>query len=93
MIEPSVLVTHDCPQFIANKFFGIGWDDKTITRSSLGMFYNIHRPKFHFFGHHHVNFIETVGDTTFVCLNELSYVDFDEVNMKIVQFKKIGRTI
>lgn len=68
-VRPEIVISHDCPDSVRRKLFGIY--DKTATSFALQMMLNEHRPKLWVFGHHHQSRTEVIGLTTFVCLDEL----------------------
>lgn len=68
-VSPDIVITHDCPDSIRKKFFGIY--DKSITSTGLQACLEIHQPKLWIFGHHHQSIKQTVENTEFVCLAEL----------------------
>ena len=78
--KPDFVVTHTAPASIIpsipfKRIFG----DKIYgsrTESMLEEMYKIHQPKTWIFGHFHVDWTQTIGKTKFICLNELSYIDF-----------------
>ncbi|GAF77423.1 unnamed protein product, partial [marine sediment metagenome] len=43
----------------------------------LQQLYKYHQPEYWFFGHFHINKIVHDAKTTFICLDELEYMDFD----------------
>lgn len=71
-IKPEYVVSHDCPQFLANNLWGY---ESSATRKMLGAMYEIHQPKVWVFGHHHKSIDQVVGKTRFICLPELHYID------------------
>ncbi len=74
--QPEVMVTHDCPEVIANALFGgfkINVD--SITRQALDVALNAHAPKTWIFGHWHMNVDRVINGTRFICLGELSFID------------------
>mgnify|MGYP005613855377 CR=1 FL=1 len=66
--KPSVILTHDCPQYIAMLF---NIYDRSRTRNALQSLFEEYEPDSWFFGHHHRSFRTIVGNTTFRCLNQL----------------------
>lgn len=83
--KPSVMITHDAPAKITNEMFiqsGIckytnGKHIQTKTGQAFQSMFEIHQPKFWFFGHYHNTMQYKTGDTMFHCLGEMDYVDFD----------------
>lgn len=71
-VKPRIVVSHECPEGLAWKFFS--WyrgDLKSRTREALDAMRSIHKPELHVFGHWHHNIDEVVDGTRYVCLNEL----------------------
>jgi len=85
-IKPDVVMSHGCPLSISEqvgnpgvwKYFG--WEEKCITNTQYLLEYmlQIHQPELWLFGHYHRDWFHTVGSTTFVCIDELNYIDFNE---------------
>ena len=71
--KPNYVVSHDCPQSIAELFYDI--HDASITRQGLQRMLEIHQPSIWVFGHHHRHRDEKVGKTRFVCVEELQTFD------------------
>ena len=84
--KPDVVMSHGCPVSISERVGNpgvweyFGWAEKRVTNTQLLLEYMLqtHQPKLWLFGHYHRNWETTVGDTTFMCVDELSYVDFNE---------------
>jgi hypothetical protein len=68
------IVTHDCPQSFMY-LVGNRYAEPTRTRQFFDILFEQHRPALWIFGHHHVSIHREVLGTTFVCLNELEYID------------------
>lgn len=81
MVRPRVMITHDCPESIADSILRsrnrYKFDMPSRTRQALQGMLEIHRPEIFVFGHWHVDIDEVVGGTRFICLNELSYIDLE----------------
>ncbi len=89
--EVQVMLSHDCPSSVVDYVsspdilpkFGFGRNYTSATQILLDECFKVHNPKLWIFGHHHKNRMFKYGDTLFICLAELSYVDvtisFDEV--------------
>ena len=76
VVEPKVMVTHDCPQFLYGRIHEQVFNSKSITPEAFDrMFGSGHRPKLWVFGHHHKSFDEIIEGTRFVCLAELEVKD------------------
>ncbi len=91
--KPEILITHQTSQKIAKTMgldpdFAIdcGWNE-SFPNHFMGTFFDqifeIHQPKFWFFGHYHLNWIKKVDKTTFVCINQYEYVDFAKGEWKL----------
>lgn len=80
--KPDIVITHDCPRslypFMLNK---IGKPQgplyENATSHALETMRNFHQPKIHVFGHWHRSVDEQIGDTRFICLNELEPVTLE----------------
>lgn len=79
--KPEIMVTHDAPQIIAAEVIrpmlmqNYAKFEMTRTRQAFAQMLAIHQPKLWIFGHYHVSFDATYGDTRFICLAELEYKD------------------
>lgn len=81
MIKPEILVTHDCPEFLANEVMiplvnGIK-NFPSRTRDALDAMHHVHKPKIHLFGHWHYPLDIDYNGTRFICIPELSYIDLE----------------
>jgi predicted phosphodiesterase len=72
--RPRVMVTHDAPDSVI-KLLGPRSTNTTRTGSFLERMFQAHQPKIWIFGHWHVDCVEIVEGTKFVCLDELSFLD------------------
>lgn len=71
-IKPNVVITHDCPDFLASIYVGpTGKIFENITSWALGELWRIHQPKLWIHGHWHFSKTTKYGDTNFICLDEL----------------------
>lgn len=70
--QPKIMVTHDCPSSIKEKFFG--YTDKTLTNQGLQVMFEGHKPELWIFGHYHKSMDEVVDGTRFICLKELETI-------------------
>lgn len=83
VVRPSVMITHDCPSSVSYELFIktgkalSGKQFETRTAQALQAMFEIHQPKFWFFGHWHRTKQMTVNGTHFHCLGECDFVDFD----------------
>jgi hypothetical protein len=79
--KPEVVITHDCPESVANEIlaaFNIRKiEDGSRTRVALERMLAIHQPRLWLFGHWHVSLRFQRGRTTFQCLNELEFTDIE----------------
>lgn len=79
-ISPSVVVTHDCPETVADvigKHRGYKLDFPSRTCRTLDSMFHLHQPKLWIFGHWHVSLDQVVNGTRFICLNELQTIDIN----------------
>lgn len=90
--KPDIMITHDCPTLAAYHMFvksgkTIGGKSLHLTRTgeALQAMFEIHQPKFHFFGHWHHTASMDIDGTHFQCIGELDFVDFDFENMEYVK--------
>lgn len=71
-VKPDIVITHDCPEEICYLILGAGCQVyQNMTGYCLQELFNIHQPKFWYFGHHHKSWKMEVNGTTFQCLDEL----------------------
>ena len=71
-IKPDIMITHDCPDFLAAMYVGVnGRIYENITSWALGELYRIHQPKLWIHGHWHFSRTTIYGNTKFVCVGEL----------------------
>lgn len=74
-VKPQIVITHDCPVVMAHEIHSQHEWDKSKTRQALDAMFEVHKPDFWIFGHHHVNMTKDIQGTRFICLDELSFVD------------------
>jgi hypothetical protein len=75
-IKPRVMVTHDCPESIANHLFGTTkLDDPSRTRQALESMWVSHKPEVWIFGHWHDYRNTEILGTSFICLAELQTIE------------------
>lgn len=79
-VKPDLMVTHDCPNSVRDKILseggGIGYGKiQTKTGQALQTMLELHAPKTWIFGHWHMKLEYQIGDTKFICLSELGYID------------------
>lgn len=83
--KPRVMITHDCPTLAAYYMFFrsglITYGGNTMfltdTAEAFQKMFEAHRPEFWFFGHWHHSVSATYNGTTFLCLDELDYIDLN----------------
>lgn len=82
--KPRIMVTHDCPESIAEIMVGLGGvglklepEFASRTRQALQAMLEIHRPEIWLFGHWHVPFDQVINGTRFICLAELQAIDLE----------------
>jgi len=100
--KPEIVLAHECPgdhtgistlmfqkNFIPNR-----------TASALNQMWNNHKPKLWIFGHWHENKVYDAMGTTFICLDELDYVDYEieehignDISWNIVKLKEQMRKL
>ena len=68
-MKPEIIISHDCPKFLYQTFFGI--DGKSRTNQGLQACFEAFQPKMWVFGHHHKSKDEIIEGTRFICLAEL----------------------
>lgn len=86
MMKPKVVMSHGCPIFIKEKISNpdimrsFGWpeDMNSVTQQLLQDMWDVHQPELWIFGHFHRDWYHVEGNTTFICMKELGYLDFDE---------------
>jgi hypothetical protein len=85
--RPSIVLTHDAPTDVARLAWGharrFGAPNPAAefcpsrTTAFLARLLEQHAPRLWAFGHHHRDWKHREGETLFVCVGELSYVDID----------------
>ena len=87
LVKPKIMVTHTCPTKVARlignpgalKAFGFDPDTfGTNTQHLLQECFKYHQPDVWVYGHFHQNRTDIVNGTKFICLDELSFLDFTE---------------
>jgi hypothetical protein len=76
MVQPEVVISHDCPNIAAQKMFNKS--DNTATRQLLSGMLARWKPKLWLFGHWHESKSIIINNTRFVCLAELETFDSKE---------------
>lgn len=74
--KPRIMVTHDCPESIANHLFCAGkLHDPSRTRQAFDSMWQSHKPEIWVFGHWHDYRNTEILDTRFICLAELQTIE------------------
>lgn len=68
---PDYIVTHDCPDYIAQLLIGDGHRFNTRMGQLFNQLWQNHKPKLWIFGHYHVKLDKEINGTRFICLPEL----------------------
>lgn len=80
-LKPSVVVTHECPESVADQlmaaFNKTKFEDRSRTRQALEVMLYHHQPKLWVFGHWHHSAMFKMAGCHFVCLNELEHLDVE----------------
>ena len=95
VMQPKIMVTHECPESIAElmvgsvdpktKMFSPGKLDPRFasrTRQAFQSMFELYQPKLWVYGHWHVPFDRVINGTRFVCLPELACMDIDTENLE-----------
>jgi len=82
--KSEVIISHDCPQFIAENFKLIY--DRSITRNLLDSMVFVRKPRLVIFGHHHRPFLQEFKGTEFrgLGIDEHITLDITKNNVKVV---------
>lgn len=72
---PSMVITHDCPSSLTTEMGSTF--PTTFTQKLLEDMYLLWQPDFWIFGHWHQDKVIDKKKTQFICLNKLSYIDWD----------------
>lgn len=79
--KPRVMVTHECPESIADAlmshFNKTKMNFPSRTRQAFEIMRQINPPELWVFGHWHHSFDQVLDGTRYVCLNELEYKEFE----------------
>lgn len=90
-VQPTVMVTHDCPQHVARVMIdtisGLSNGASKIdlgsrTRDAFEGMWHAHKPKLWVFGHWHHSLDKVIDGTRFVCLAELEVKEIDIDSLK-----------
>jgi hypothetical protein len=79
--KPRVMVTHECPEAVAelmlNEQNKTKWYDPSRTRQAFNAMWEMHKPELWIFGHWHRSWDQVVLGTRFICLAELEHKDLE----------------
>lgn len=79
--KPRIMITHECPESIAEAmlqhFNRTKMNFPSRTRQAFEVMRQINPPELWVFGHWHVSFDHVIDGTRYVCLNELEYKEFE----------------
>jgi predicted phosphodiesterase len=89
--KPEIMITHDGPShattWILNRFvlnsqsaYREQSPIPTRTGQALSAMFEAYQPKLWAFGHWHASWIKKIKGTVFMCLNELEFQRFDDIN-------------
>jgi len=81
--KPNIVVTHDCPEFLY-PHMGYLPEKRNNTSQFLSRIWEVHAPKLWIYGHHHISNTRMWGNTKFICLNELEYIDLDTDTLEYI---------
>lgn len=80
-IKPDIMITHECPESIADALCAAynktKFADPSRTRQAFESMLYHHRPKLWCFGHWHHDLDWLYQGTRFVCLDEFSHIDIN----------------
>ena len=79
--KPRIMITHECPEAVADAICKdrslTKYDDKSRTRQAFQNMWENHKPEIWIFGHWHESFDREILGTRFICLDELQYIDLE----------------
>ena len=75
-LRPRIIVTHDAPVSVIKTLFNK--ESETTTALALQDAFELHQPKWWFFGHHHRFQDMTIEGTRFICLPPLGTFTLEE---------------
>jgi predicted phosphohydrolase len=70
-VKPRIMISHEGPSHIVSVMMGKPRMIKTRTSEALQAMFEVHKPEYWFFGHHHNLQTYHIGVCQFVCLGEL----------------------
>lgn len=86
--KPEFVITHGCPSSVSDLFSSFssqyamdyfGCELPSMTARVLQEMFEYHQPNTWVFGHYHNDKIEIINGTEFICVDELSCIDFDRI--------------
>ena len=89
--KPEIMITHDGPShattWLLNRYIlanNVPYVEQspipTRTGQALTAMFEQYQPKLWIFGHWHTSWIKKINGTVFVCLNELEFQRFEDIN-------------
>lgn len=79
--RPKIMVSHECPEEIAEILLVLSGrrklDIPSRTRQAFQSMFEAHQPDIWIFGHWHHSFNQVIEGTRFICLAELETIDID----------------
>ena len=80
-VKPDIMVTHDCPEFLANEVMiplvnGIK-NFPSVTRQAFDSMFSLRKPEIWIFGHWHHPLDYMYRGTRFICIPEHGYIDLE----------------
>jgi predicted phosphodiesterase len=88
--KPKIIISHECPWHIYKVMTELAivrnpncrqWGEPKPNRTAclLDRMYQIHRPKFHFFGHHHCSLRFKANNTIYRCLDIMEFLPLNNL--------------
>lgn len=83
--KPKIVVSHECPLIIKKTVVTNEWKLETDSRTErlFQNMFDIHRPDYWIFGHHHKFLEKDIDGTHFVCLGELMFCKITDCTYEI----------
>jgi hypothetical protein len=86
--KPRVMIAHECPESAAMEVFSFYKNEMpSRTRQAFQSMLELHQPEAWVFGHWHIDIDTVINGTRFICLNELSTIEFDEKTFEFGDIK------
>lgn len=79
--KPEIVITHDGPMSAIDEIFNYSYKFPNGQRTNM-YFENLlcyHRPRVWIFAHHHESRDKVIGNTRFICLDELETLDTEKI--------------